>query len=296
MPSSAPTISIGMPVFNAENTLIRAIDSLLGQTFGDFELIISDNCSDDRTASICQEYCRKDHRVRYFKQIENIGAIRNFLFVLQEARGRYYTWAAGDDLRSPDYLQQTFQFLENNPDYVAATTPNCFEGQEGSDENWIRFELSGNTGDRILTFFDYCWLSHGIFYSLTRTEILRECRIVGQSFTAADWAINLFLASRGKIHRTQAGLTVFGRKGISSGSGAWRAFRSLWVEWIFPFYRLSLYVKNLTLNLPFRYKIKIYARLVQLNSQAARLQLMSTLRESLPIKLRARFKEWSRGS
>ncbi|HET6324545.1 MAG TPA: glycosyltransferase, partial [Planctomycetaceae bacterium] len=75
--SAAPPISIGMPVFNGEKYIVEALDSILGQTYSDFELIISDNASNDRTAEICQEFARKDQRIRYFRQSTNLGAPRN---------------------------------------------------------------------------------------------------------------------------------------------------------------------------------------------------------------------------
>ena len=67
-----PKVRIGMPVYNGEKFIREAIDSLLAQTFSDFELIISDNCSTDKTQEICKEYASKDPRVKYLRQIENI--------------------------------------------------------------------------------------------------------------------------------------------------------------------------------------------------------------------------------
>ncbi len=98
MPPPSPILSIGMPVYNAERYLGEAIDSLLNQTFRDFELIISDNASVDGTSVLCQEYAAKDSRIRYVRQSVNIGALANFDFVLREASGAYFSWAAGDDV------------------------------------------------------------------------------------------------------------------------------------------------------------------------------------------------------
>ena len=69
----SPPVSIGMPVFNGEKYIVEALDSVLDQTYSEFELIISDNASDDRTPEICQEFARKDPRVRYFRQPANVG-------------------------------------------------------------------------------------------------------------------------------------------------------------------------------------------------------------------------------
>lgn len=91
-------VSIGMPVYNGEKYIREAIDSLLEQTFGDFELIISDNASTDATESICRTYAEQDSRIRYVRQPNNIDALPNFQFVLNEANGEYFMWAACDDV------------------------------------------------------------------------------------------------------------------------------------------------------------------------------------------------------
>jgi glycosyltransferase involved in cell wall biosynthesis len=100
-----PKVSIGMPVYNGEPFIREALDSLLAQTFTDFELIISDNASTDGTEAICREYAAKDDRIRYVRQPENRGALANFQFVLDEAVGEYFMWAAADDIRAPDCLE-----------------------------------------------------------------------------------------------------------------------------------------------------------------------------------------------
>jgi glycosyltransferase involved in cell wall biosynthesis len=90
-----PLVSIGMPVYNGENFLRLALSSLLAQDYPHFELIISDNASDDGTEEICREYQAHDRRIRYLRHRENRGSPWNFAFV---ARGDYFMWAAHDDL------------------------------------------------------------------------------------------------------------------------------------------------------------------------------------------------------
>lgn len=98
-------VSIGMPVYNGEAFIHEALDSLLTQTYPDFELIISDNASDDRTGTICKEYAAKDSRVRYVRQSKNLGALGNFKFVLDEAVGEYFMWAAADDVWALNWIE-----------------------------------------------------------------------------------------------------------------------------------------------------------------------------------------------
>ena len=103
--AKVPQVSIGMPVYNGAKFIREALNSLLAQTFTDFELIISDNASTDGTEGICQEYVAKDKRVRYVRQPQNIGAAANFFFVLDEAQAEYFMWAAADDLWDKNWLE-----------------------------------------------------------------------------------------------------------------------------------------------------------------------------------------------
>ena len=108
-------MSIGMPVYNAERYVRTALDSVLGQTFGDFELVISDNASTDKTEAICREYADSDSRIRYVRQKENRGAAYNFKIVMEEATGEYFMWAAADDTRDPDFLRLAVTVLDSDP-------------------------------------------------------------------------------------------------------------------------------------------------------------------------------------
>mgnify|MGYP000352507694 CR=1 FL=1 len=274
-----PLVSIGMPVYNGVDVLGCAIESVLSQSFRNFELIISDNASTDGTEALCRGFAANDSRIRYIRQSANLGAIGNFRFVLDEACGRYFMWAAADDLRSPDFLAENVGFLNAHPEYVASTCPNCFEGEEGQADRIVDFAISGGVEERYLSFLRHCWQSHGIFYSLMRTSIIRECEIPGQSFTAADWAIDFFLASRGGINRTAAGLAVFGRGGVSSSAGSWRAFRERRIELVLPFYRFSRYALGLMKPLPWRNWWRVFFVLVRLNMSASFDQTRATLYE-----------------
>jgi len=116
----APKISIGMPVYNGENYLERAIRTVLDQTFEDFELIICDNDSSDGTEAICRRFADEDQRIRYIRHPENIGAAANFRYSFHESRGEYFKWAAHDDTFAPTYLEKTCRGLDEAPDAVLA--------------------------------------------------------------------------------------------------------------------------------------------------------------------------------
>ena len=100
-----PRLTVGLPVYNGENYLAESLDALLGQSYADFELIISDNASTDGTADICRQYEKKDARVRYFRQPQNVGLAPNHNFVVEQARGELFKWASHDDLYARDLLE-----------------------------------------------------------------------------------------------------------------------------------------------------------------------------------------------
>jgi glycosyltransferase involved in cell wall biosynthesis len=276
-----PLVSIGMPVFNCEATLTTVIDSLLGQSLTDFELIISDNGSTDSTSAICQKYVKKDARIVYVRQLVNIGLYQNLKYVFDQGKGRYFLWAAGDDVRSSEFLEENVQFLEAHTDYVASTSPNCFEGQDPVEGNLVTFEIVGTIEERFDQFFKNCWQSHGIFYSVFRKEILSDCNVLGQSFTGADWAIDLLFVKHGNIHRTIKGLTIFGVNGVSMSDDPWGAFRNKFIEWIVPLYSLSAYVLSLSRDLPFAVRLKIMKRLLKLNLSVTYLPLYTAIHRLL---------------
>ncbi|MBZ0067409.1 MAG: glycosyltransferase [Thiobacillus sp.] len=275
----APKVTIGMPVYNGEHTIRKSLDSILAQSYGDFELIVSDNASTDATETICREYCGKDARVIYVRQARNIGACKNFKFVLDNAKGSLFMWWAADDTRSGDFVECNVQFLEANPEYVASTSPNCMDGQNAVGDSLVTFSMDGDVEKRFKSFFDNCWNSHGIFYSLIRTEPLRACTEVGVNYFGVDWSMNLFLAARGKVGRVDKGLAVFGKKGISSRPNVWADYRCRLIHWIMPFYEFSLYSYRLASNFTFFAKMRLVSRLFILNFVSAVFQVRAEARD-----------------
>jgi len=118
---SVPLVSIGLPVFNGAAYVAEAIESVLSQTMGDLELIICDNCSTDETQSICESYAKLDGRVRYHRNLRNLGAGPNYDLCFHLARGTYFKWAAHDDKLAPNYLELATRALDGRPDAVLCT-------------------------------------------------------------------------------------------------------------------------------------------------------------------------------
>ena len=109
-----------MPVFNGETHLSAAVESLLAQSFTDFELLISDNASTDNTGEICRAFVALDPRVRYFRQPRNLGATDNWNFVALNASGEFFKWASANDICPPLMLRQSFDTLNSSPTIVLA--------------------------------------------------------------------------------------------------------------------------------------------------------------------------------
>lgn len=128
--SPPPSISIGLPVYNGARFLPQALESLLGQSFSDIELIVSDNASSDSTQDICTEYAMHDARIRYVRQNVNIGAMRNWNFVAKQARGKYFKWSSASDYCAPDMLARCFAAMEAESDIVLCYGQTCLVDQE----------------------------------------------------------------------------------------------------------------------------------------------------------------------
>lgn len=157
MVSNKPHVSIGIPVFNGENYLKDALDSILSQTYSDFELIISDNASTDKTKDICLRYAAKDDRIRYYRNKENLGATGNFNRAFLLSSGNYFKWAAHDDVISPDYLEKCMNVLDNDPSIVL-----CHSRTARIDEKGV---VIGNYDDRTLNRIS-SWKKHERFGDL----------------------------------------------------------------------------------------------------------------------------------
>lgn len=118
MMNTSPRVSIGLAVYNGENFLAQAIECFLAQSYTDFELIISDNASTDRTPKICREYAARDARIRYYRHHVNRGANWNLNRVFKLARGELFKWAAHDDLCAPTFIERCVEALDDDPSVV----------------------------------------------------------------------------------------------------------------------------------------------------------------------------------
>src|SRR5262249_2568633 len=109
-----PSVSICLPVYNGENYVKQAIASILTQTFGDFELVISDNASSDATQDICQSAAQGDRRVHYHRSDINRGLVGNFNRLAQLANGDYLVWIGHDDVMAKEFIGRCVEALRDD--------------------------------------------------------------------------------------------------------------------------------------------------------------------------------------
>ena len=203
MVRAAPRVSIGMPVFNGEKYLKEALDSILAQTYSDFELIISDNASTDRTQQICLDYMTKDSRIRYYRNKENLGASRNFNKVFELSFGEYFKWAAYDDVIAPEYIQKCISVLNNNPSIVLCHSKTSCIDENGTivgdyDHRTLRRVGSLKPHERfgdLIKIRNPCWSIFGVM----RASSLRKTPLHG-SYIGADRNLLAEIGLLGRIY------------------------------------------------------------------------------------------------
>lgn len=220
-----PRVSIGIPVYNGENFLAEAIDSLLAQTYDDFELIISDNGSTDATEAICGRFAECDNRVRYERHEQNRGAAWNYNRVVTLSRGEYFKWSAHDDLHDSAYLARCVDVLDNDPTVAWCHSKSCIIDGQGrvirsrlnalTESNHVNEKFEHGMDDleprvthcrrssprpsqrltAILLSSSWCLDSYG----LMRTEVLRKTRGYLATY-GSEKVVLAELAFQGRYH------------------------------------------------------------------------------------------------
>lgn len=274
----SPKVTIGMLAYNGEKTIEKAINSLLSQTFKDFELIISNDASNDKTGSICEKFALKDSRINYIYQDKNIGEFPNSVFLLNKAKGKYFMWHADDDWRSPDFLMTNVIALDQNSRFVASTSPSCYEDEENMKNKHVKFSLEGTVKERYKVFLQNAWKSHGIYYSLMRTKIAKQYKDLHVLYAANDWSFDFFLISIGEINRCKDGLLVLGKHGQSRSNNPWYYYRNKSIEFFLPLYEFSKYALSLMRNLKLYEWLNVFVSLLKLNFQAIESNLRFTIK------------------
>jgi len=196
MNQSRSLVSIGIPTYNRPTELRRTLEGIVGQTYTNLEIIISDNASpSDSTEEVVREFMRGDSRIKYFRQVENLGALSNFQFVLDKAVGDFFMWAADDDYRAPTFIEVLVDLLQRHPESAIAFCDFMEVDEHGVKAEGYPHHLpllrpfsSENFQIRILRFFLQLELKGkaNLIYGLVRRESLSQF----------DW--NKFVNSHGE--------------------------------------------------------------------------------------------------
>jgi glycosyltransferase involved in cell wall biosynthesis len=215
-----PRVSIGIPVYNGEKYLRQAIESILSQTFTDLELIVSDNCSTDSTATIVLEYAERDPRVRFSHNRTNIGAAKNYKVCLELATGEYFRWMAADDYIAPTLIEREVAALDAKPDAVLAYSPSQAVDSDGRPLSMrsggaLDYFSQADVATRYRMFREERDLRHGhrawpmlYIFGLMRTADLRQTSIM-PSFINSDSTVVLEMLLRGRFVSIPETLTYF---------------------------------------------------------------------------------------
>jgi glycosyltransferase involved in cell wall biosynthesis len=182
-----PLISVGLPVYNGERYLEGAIEALLAQDVDNFELLISDNASEDATAAIATAYAERDARVRYHRNRRNLGLAGNFNRLVELARGKYFKWAAHDDWHPPQTLRLCTEALEREPTAVLCGSAVAIMDEDGQvfDEWHPSVDLAAPTAP--IRFHRLIWSmgeTHPLF-AVMRTDALRRTSLI-QNYVGTD--------------------------------------------------------------------------------------------------------------
>jgi glycosyltransferase involved in cell wall biosynthesis len=171
-----PLLSVGLFVYNGEPFIKESLDSLQSQTFRDFELIISDNGSTDRTQAICEQYASLDRRVHYYRNERNRGAGWNIRRVFELATGKYFKWVACDDLCSRDFFERCIDVLERDPSVVLAHCRTRVVNQSGNFLENYHWPMQTDSYDVVTRFREMLLNDHmcyQIFGIMRRDALLR---------------------------------------------------------------------------------------------------------------------------
>jgi glycosyltransferase involved in cell wall biosynthesis len=194
---AAPRLTIGLPVYNGENYLADSLEALLGQSYEDFEMVISDNASSDGTADICTSYAKSDSRIRYIRQERNIGLQPNHNFVIRQAKGELFKMASHDDLYARDLLKRCVEALDERPQAVIAHCREAMIDTAGNVIKLITYSAavdSPRAPERFRSMLFDGWDDYT--YGVMRTKVLSSTHLHG-SHHFADRTINTELSLHG---------------------------------------------------------------------------------------------------
>ncbi|ABU59149.1 glycosyltransferase family 2 protein [Roseiflexus castenholzii] len=226
-----PRVSIGLPVYNGQHYLRQALDSLLSQTFHDFEVIISDNASDDATPEICRKYAAHDARIRYVRHDVNRGASWNFNYVFGLARGVYFKWHAHDDMLEPTFLERCVAALDHSPRVVLAFSRTRVVDPDGNTLYTYDERLRTDSPRASIRFHDLICVGHPCFqvFGVIRADVLRRTPLIG-AYVPSDRILLARLGLLGAFYEAPEHLFISRRHPTQSVRAAKLRARAAWFD------------------------------------------------------------------
>ena len=207
--TAPPLVSIGLPVYNEERYVAETLDSLLAQDYENFEIVISDNASTDRTQEICLAYAARDPRVSYHRRATNGGAPENFNDSFRHSAGEYFTWASGHDRRAPSAIRECVQVLEVRRDVILCYPRSFLEDYTGQivelDDD--RLETTGLGTGRRLDATIRKFGRYNAFHGVIRSSALRRTRLCQPCF-GPDNVLLAELSVLGLVHQIEPRLFI----------------------------------------------------------------------------------------
>lgn len=195
-----PRVSIGLPVFNGDRYLGNAIQSILDQSFEDFELLIRDNASTDRSHEIARDFAETDKRISIEISDINVGAPENFNRVFASASGDYFRWAAHDDLLEPTYLERCVEVLDERPEFVMAHSKVRVIDDDGEVLRDYAVELAGVQSESAAErFSDMVLVPHACYdaFALMRRDVMLKTPLIG-AYLSSDRCLLAEMMLHGK--------------------------------------------------------------------------------------------------
>ncbi|MGQ0571211.1 MAG: glycosyltransferase family 2 protein [Armatimonadota bacterium] len=201
MTTRPPRVSISLPVYNGERYLKETIDSILAQTFGDFEVIIADNASTDGTEEICRTYAGADRRIRYCRWPENRGATWNHNRTFELSVGEYFKWAAHDDTYTPDFLARCVEVLDHDASAVLCCSRTMFIDEHGTIAGQYPLRLKTDSPVPHERFRELILIHHWCYpiFGVIRSNTLKMTPLMGY-FSSADRVLLARLGLLGRFH------------------------------------------------------------------------------------------------
>lgn len=265
-----PYVSVGIPVYNGDKFLKKALISITFQSYKNLEIIISNNCSTDNSLQIMEKFKNLDNRIVIYNQTKKLSLMDNFRFVLEKSKSNYFMWAACDDFRSRHFIKKNLEFLEKNTDFVASISPTRFH-KHAYNSN----KIGDYTVDDVSA---YKRINKALklnansrFYSLYRKSDLRLFKHNNHRYLGDDFAVVIHMLQKGKFKNIGKERLILGKFGLSNDTNLFNSYQKNIIDFLLPFNNLLKEALFLTNSISI--KLLIFLKITKFNYDANILRL-----------------------